>query len=126
VLGEMVKVLVFKELPEGGYVGFWAEFEGEKVSSYEDTRGDNNIVHTLYKCTGYNSDAYRVHIANISVPADPDYALHPVRWDMRVGGGRPDFSEVWDQEEIARLYPTFIKDLEGYLPTRNVDGPPSF
>jgi hypothetical protein len=120
-MAEMVKVLVLKEFPEGRYVGFWAEFEGEKVSSYEDTRGDNNIVHTLYKCTAYNFDAYRVHAANISNPADPDYELHPVTWDTRPGGRRPDFSEVWDQEEIAQLYPMFIKDLEDYLETRHVD-----
>jgi hypothetical protein len=46
-MGGMAKVLVLKRRPDGGHVGFWAEFEGEKVSSYEDTRGDNNIVYTL-------------------------------------------------------------------------------
>jgi hypothetical protein len=45
-MGEMAKVLVLKRRPDGGHVGFWTEFEGEKVSSYEDTRGDNNIVYT--------------------------------------------------------------------------------
>jgi hypothetical protein len=121
-MAEMVKVLVLKEFPEGSrYIGFWAEFEGEKVSSYEDTRDDTNIVHTLYKCTAYNFDAYRVHVANTSDPADPDYELHPVTWDRRVGGGHPDFSEVWDQVEVAQLYPMFMKDLKGYLETRHVD-----
>ena len=117
----MVKVLVLKMRPDGGHVGFWTEFEGEKVSSYEDTRGDNNIVYTLYRCTAYQGDAYRVHIANESDPGEPDYMLHPVRWDPRVGGGRPDFSEVWNQEDIAEKFPLFLKDMEDYLETLPVD-----
>jgi hypothetical protein len=124
-MSEMVKVLVLTLRPDGEYVGFWAEFEGEKVSSYEDTRGDYNIVHTLYRCTAYQGDAYRVHIANKSDPGEPDYTLHPVRWDMRAGGGRPDFLEVWNQEDIAKEFPQFLKDMD-YLETRNIDGPPSF
>ena len=29
-MGEMAKVLVLKRRPDGGHVGFWTEFEGEK------------------------------------------------------------------------------------------------
>jgi len=90
------------------------------MREHEDTRGDNNIVYTLYKCTAYNFDAYRVHIANKSDPGEPDYALHPVRWDTRVGGGGPDFSEVWNREDIARQYPLFLKDMD-YLEPLFVD-----
>jgi hypothetical protein len=49
----VLRSVVLKRRPDGGHVGFWTEFEGEKVSSYEDTRGDNNIVYTLYRCTAY-------------------------------------------------------------------------
>jgi hypothetical protein len=111
-MGEMAKVLVLKRRPDGGHVGFWTEFEGEKVSSYEDTRGDNNIVYTLYRCTAYQGDAYRVHIANESDPGEPDCMLHPVRWDPRSGGGGPDFSEVWNGEDIAEKFPLFLKDMD--------------
>jgi hypothetical protein len=68
----MVKVLVAQRAGES-FPGFWAEFEGEKVSSYEDTRGDKNIVYTLYRCTAYNYEAYRVHIADESNPNAPVY-----------------------------------------------------
>jgi hypothetical protein len=120
-MGEMAKVLVLQRRPDGGHVGFWAEFEGEKVSSYEDTRGENNIVYTLYRCTAYQGDAYRVHIANESDPGEPDYMLHPVRWDPRPGSGRPDFSEVWNREDIAEKFPLFLKDMEDYLETLPAD-----
>jgi hypothetical protein len=66
-------------------------------------------------------DAYRVHIANESDPAEPDHALHPVRWDTHVGGGRPDFSEVWNREDIAEKFPLFLKDMEDYLETLPAD-----
>jgi hypothetical protein len=82
---------------------------------------DNNIVYTLYRCTAYQGDAYRVNIANESDPGEPDYMLHPVRWDPRDGGGRPDFSEVWYQEDIAEKFPLFVKDMEDYLETLPVD-----
>ena len=120
-MGEMVKVLVLKRRPDGGHVGFWTEFEGEKVSSYEDTRGDDNIVYTLYRCTPYQGDAYRVHIANESDPGEPDYTLHPVKWDLRVGGGRPDFSEVWKREDIAEKFPLVLEDMDDYLETLPAD-----
>ena len=53
----MVKVLVWNSRTdkEGG---FWAEFEGEQVSSYEE----GEKVYTLYKCTAYDFEAYRVHV----------------------------------------------------------------
>ena len=48
-MAEMAKVLVLKRRPDGGHVGFWTEFEGEKVSSYEDTRG---TITSSIRCTG--------------------------------------------------------------------------
>jgi hypothetical protein len=120
----MVKVLV-GERSGPSFPGFWAEFEGEEVSSYEDTRGDKNIVYTLYRCTAYNYEAYRVHIADESDPKTPVYELLPVERDTRSGGGRPDYSGVWMKENIAENYPLFLKDMN-YFTTRNIDGPPSF
>ena len=49
----VVKVLVGKKMGDR-FSGYWAEFEGQRVSSYEDTRGDKNIVYTLYECTAYS------------------------------------------------------------------------
>jgi hypothetical protein len=39
----VVKVLVGKKQGDR-YPGFWAEFKGEEVSSYKDTRGEKHIV----------------------------------------------------------------------------------
>jgi hypothetical protein len=126
VLSEMIRVLVLKRHPEAEeYVGFWAVFDGERVSSYQDTRDGNKIFYTLYKCNAYVGDAYRVHIGNKSDPRAPEYELRPVRWDPRVGGGRPNFSEVWNKENIAQEYPIFLQDME-YLETLNADRSPSF
>jgi hypothetical protein len=47
--------------------------------------------------------------------------LHPVRWDPRPGSGRPDFSEVWNREDIAEKFPLFLKDMEDYLETLPAD-----
>jgi hypothetical protein len=121
----MVKVLVAQRAGES-FPGFWAEFEGEKVSSYEDTRGDKNIVYTLYRCTAYNYEAYRVHIADESNPNAPVYELLPFSGDTRPGGGRPDYSQPWEKENIAEKHPLFLKDID-YFDTRNVDpGPRTF
>lgn len=120
----MVRVLV-GERSGPTFPGFWAEFEGEEVSSYADTRADKKIVYTLYRCTAYNFEAYRVHIADESDPKTPVYELLPVDRDSRSGRGRPDFSEVWTKEDIAAEYPLFLKDMD-YFETRKVDGPPSF
>jgi hypothetical protein len=68
----VVKVLVGNKAGQT-YQGFWAEFDGEEVSSYEDTRGEKNIVYKLYRCTAYNWEAYRVHIADESNPDAPVY-----------------------------------------------------
>ena len=39
----MVKVLVGKRQGPS-FPDFWVEFEGEEVSSYEDTRGEQSII----------------------------------------------------------------------------------
>jgi hypothetical protein len=118
----MVKVLVGKRRGPS-FPGFWAEFEGEEVSSYEDTRGGKSIVYTLYKCTAYNHDAYRVHVADESNPANPVYDLLPNVSDPSIQGVGPDFSEPWQKEQVVAEHPMFVKDLD-YLRVRQVDPPP--
>jgi hypothetical protein len=115
----VVKVLVGKKKGDK-FPGFWAEFEGEEVSSYEDTRGDKSIVYTLYKCTAYNYDAYRVHVADESNPINPVYVLHPYSEDPHIQGVAPDYSEPYDKEQIAANYPLFLKDID-YFRERRVD-----
>jgi hypothetical protein len=115
----MVRVLVGQRV-DGAFRGFWAEFEGEEVSSYKDTRGDNYIVFTLYRATAFNFEAYRVHIADESDPNEPVYKLRPFSGDLRPGSGRLQFSEAWMPREIAENYPLFLKDMDN-LETRNVD-----
>jgi hypothetical protein len=118
----MVKVLVGQRAGET-FFGFWAEFEGEKVSSYEDPRLDKNIVFTLYKCTAYNSDVYRVHVADESNPFAPVYELRPFNGELGPGRGRPDYSEPWEKEDLAAEYPMFLKDID-YFDSRYVDPGP--
>ena len=116
----MVKVLVGERI-DFDFVAFWAEFEGEEVSSYKDTRG-NNIVYTLYRCSAFNFEAYRVHIVDESDPDNPEYKLQPSTGDLRPGSGRLQFSEAWTPGDIADEYPLFLKDMD-YLETRDVDPP---
>lgn len=115
----MVKVLVGKKQGDR-FPGFWAEFEGEEVGSYEDARGEKSIVYTLYKCTAYNYDAYRVHVADESNPANPVYDLHPKAEDPHVQGLGPDFSEPWQKEQVVAEHPLFVKVFD-YLRVRQVD-----
>ena len=115
----MVKVLVGKrEGPK--FPGFWAEFEGEEVASYEEPRPDKNITYTLYKCTAYNFDAYRVHVADESNPANPVYELHPNSPYQGVQGARSNYSEAWRAEDVVAQHPMFVKHL-GTLDTIQVD-----
>ncbi len=111
----MVKVLVGKKTGER-FPGFWAEFDGEKVSSYEDTRADKKIVYTLYRCTAYSDEVYRVHIADESNPANPVYELLP--FDEESG-----YDEPWEKEDIVANYPLFLKDMD-YFRERHVDPRP--
>lgn len=107
----MVKVLVGKR--EGpSFPGFWAEFEGEEVSRYEDTRSGKSIVYTLYKCDAYDFDAYRVHVADESNPENPVYDLLPYERDPSIQGTGPDYSEPWQKEQVVAHYPLFVKDLD--------------
>ena len=118
----MVKVLVGKK--EGPkYLGFWAEFEGEKVSSYEDTRNEKSIVYTLYRCTAYDWECYRVHIADESNPANPVYELLPYTEDSQIQGLGPDYTEPYVKEQVAGKYPLFLKDMD-YFRERRVDPTP--
>ena len=118
----MVKVLVGKRQGPS-FPGFWAEFEGEKVSSYEDNRAEKNIVYTLYRCTAYDYEAYRVHIKDESNPANPVYELLPYdprSVDQGIGW---DYSEPWQKGDIVAQYPLFAKDLD-HFPERQVDPSP--
>ncbi len=114
----MVKVLVGHHEVEK-FSGFWAEFEGEKVDSYEDKRGDKNIVYTLYRCTAYRSEAYRVHIADESDPGAPVYKLLPDE-NPHDRVPRKQYWEPWDIEAIAKEYPLFLKNME-YFRTTHID-----
>ena len=119
----MVRVLVGKRQGPD-FPGFWAEFEGEKVSSYEDKRGDQNIVYTLYRCPTENGEAYRVHVADESNPANPVYDLLPS--PEGPGGSGPErvFPPPWQKEQVVAKYPLFVKDLVDYLPVRQLDPQP--
>ena len=116
------KVLVAQKRGDG-FPGFWAKFEGEEVGCYEDPRIDKNAVYTLYRCTAYDFEAYRVHVRDESNPDAPVYQLLPFEGDRRPGGGHIDYSEVWDREDIARAFPMFLKDLD-HFETRHVDPKP--
>ena len=118
----MVKVLVGKKQGDK-FPGFWAEFEGNKVSSYKDTRTDKHIVYTLYKCTAYRFDAYRVHIADESNPDNPVYELLPYDPDSAEHGIDWDYSELWTERSIEARYPMFLKDM-GLFSERRVDPSP--
>jgi hypothetical protein len=119
----MVKVLVGQKRG-GGFPGFWAEFEGEEVSRYEDPQSNRNAVYTLFRCTAYNFEAYRVHVFDESSPEAPVYELLPFEGDQRSGGGSLSYSEVWDREDIAGKFPMFLKDMDYYFDTRHVDPGP--
>ncbi len=101
----MVKVLVGKQGEQGRFVGFWAEFEGEEVSSYEE----GGVAYTLYKATGYDYEAYRVYISDETDPQSPVYELLPVPEDPDIPGGRPDYTEPYRREDVVNEYPLFIK-----------------
>jgi hypothetical protein len=111
----MVKVLVGKKKGRE-FPGFWAEFRGYEVSSYKDTRGEKNIVYTLYRCTAYSDESYRVHTSDESNPANPVYELQP--YDPRAG-----YDETWLKEDIAAKHPLFLKDMD-YFRTQPVDPKP--
>jgi hypothetical protein len=112
----VVKVLVGQKRGDR-FPGFWAEFEGEEVSSYGDTRGERHIVYTLYRCTAYQREAYRVHIADEGNPANPVYKLLPVSGSLHAG---PDYTEPWDRDQVAAKFPLFLKDMD-YFDERRVD-----
>ena len=118
----MIRVLVAQKRGDG-FPGFWAEFEGEEVSRYEDHRIDKNAVYTLYRCTTYNFEGYRVHVQDESNPDVPVYQLLPFEGGRRPGGGRIDYSEVWYPEDVARAFPMFLKDMD-HFETRHVDPQP--
>lgn len=108
-MSETVRVLVGQHR-EGRYRGFWAEFEGERVSSFEDTRADKNIVYTLYRCTAFVDEAYRVHIADESNPDAPVYEVLPN--ESPYEPGVRSYSEAWEKETIAEKFPLFLKDMD--------------
>jgi hypothetical protein len=118
----VVRVLVGKRKGDR-FPGFWAEFEGEEISSYTDTRAEKHIVYTLYRCTAYQWEAYRVHIADEGNPANPVYELLPVSEGPHPRSPDPDYTEPWNRDQIAAKYPLFLKDMD-YFRERRVDPSP--
>jgi hypothetical protein len=117
----VVKVLVGKR-PEIGeeLAGFWAEFEGEEISSY----AGKGTIYTLYRCTAYDFEAYRVHIVNEADPDNPVYELHPYREDAeRDPSPENPYVKPYRDYEIASEHPFFLKDID-YLPIYNIDPGP--
>jgi hypothetical protein len=110
----VVKVLVGKKKGDK-FPGFWAEFEGERVSSYEDPRLDKHIFYTLYKCTAYDWEAYRVHIEDESNPATPVYELRPYEKESVEHGIPWDYTEPYRKEQIEAKYPLFLKDMDHFI-----------
>ena len=98
----MVKVLVGSKASRGSFSGFVAEFEGGEISSYEA----DGTVYTLYKCTAYDQEAYRVHTQKETDPKEPVYELHP---DSGTRGGYD--ASPYTREQIAEYYPLFLKDM---------------
>jgi hypothetical protein len=116
----VIRVLVGKK-KDGKFRGFWAEFEGEEVSSYEDTRRDSKVVSTLYKCTAYNFDAYRVHVGDESNPEDPVYELLPYSEYPDIQGVGRNYSETYTKDQLATAFPLFLKEIDDYFGVRYVD-----
>ncbi len=110
----VVRVLVGQGGGAGGFKGFWAEFEGEEISTYKDEARDKNVVYTLYKCPAYNFDAYRVHIADESNHQKPVYELLPYSQGS-------SYAEAYVAEDLAKEFPLFLKDIEDYLKVRRID-----
>jgi hypothetical protein len=115
----VVKVLVGRKKGVR-FRGFLAAFEGEEISSYEDTRGDKAIVCTLYKCTAYNFDAYRVHVADERDPANPVYELHRSSEYSDIQGLGLDYSETFRKEQLAAEFPQFLKYVD-YFGERHIE-----
>jgi hypothetical protein len=102
----VVRVLVGKVRGEQGrFTGFWAEFEGEKVASYEK----DDVVYTLYRATWYEHDAYRVYISDETNPKSPAYELLPVSGDPFSEGVATAYAEPYRREAVVEKYPLFIK-----------------
>jgi hypothetical protein len=118
----VAKVLVGKKTEGKSFTGYWAEFEGKQVSSYEDPGLGKSIAYTLYKCTGtaYNFDAYRVHVADESSPENPVYELHPHDEYPDIRGVGQDYSETYTKDGLAADYPVFLKDID-YFRERHID-----
>jgi hypothetical protein len=83
-------------------------------------QGEKHIVFTLYRCTTYQLEAYRVHIADEGNPANPIYKLLPVAEDPHVQGAGPEYTEPWDKDQVAARYPLFLKNMD-YFDERRVD-----
>ena len=107
---------------ESGFPVSGPNSRGRRFSSYTDTRGEKHIVYTLYRCIAYQWEAYRVHIADESNPANPVYELLPVSEGPHTRS--PDYTEPWNRDQIAAKYPLFLKDMDYYFRERRVDPSP--
>ena len=86
-------------------------------------QGEKHNIYTLYRCTTYQREAYRVLIADEGNPANPVYKLLPVAGDLHARGAGPDYTELWDKDQVAAKYPLFLKDMD-YFAERRVDPRP--
>ena len=108
----MVRVWVGEKGSQGRFSGYWAEFEGEEIRSYE-TEG---VVYTLYKCTRYNFPAYRVHISYETDPQAPVYKLHPYSEDPHIRPSMREYPPPYTKEGIAEKYPIFLRNVDHSQP----------
>jgi hypothetical protein len=72
----VVKVLVGQKRGDR-FPGFWAEFEGEEISSNKDTRGEKHIIYTLYRCTTYQREATASSSQTRAIPPTPSTSCCP-------------------------------------------------
>jgi hypothetical protein len=116
-----VSVLVGERSEEGRFAGFRAQFQGREIASYTDARGGCRITYTLYRCTAYQYEAYRVHVADESDPRSPRYELHPSGESTGLSGVSRDYSEPFDKRQAVDAYPIFARDLEDAVRSMTID-----
>ena len=109
-MAKEVRVLVAERDEAARFDGRWATFEGEEVASYKDEREGKNVVYTLYKCTAYKNDAYRVHVADETDPQKPAYKLLPPPTDP--DGNR--YPVPYDTYRLAVDFPLFLKHVDHF------------
>lgn len=105
--GNEVKLFIgghsFDDAGRRYFGGEWVKFDGELLETYER----EEITYSLYKCTAYEFDAYRVYVADETNQMSPTYNLHPfVTWNEQ-----RNYHEPYDAEQLADMYPMFAKSF---------------